>query len=157
MLYTKGRNLYAASLDVPGYIHATGTRISAAKSAHHERTSDWISVDGIDAVSIRSWATIGENQQLWIGYAFYSSESMDDVIGTRVAKYGEEGTGKSETLSYINIAVPEGAKYMRVSHRSYSDGKCKVEYGTEATDWRPAPEDAQMFGGGGVELYDPCS
>ena len=149
MDYTKGRNLYVILNETPGFLNYLGTYISP-KSASGECTSDWISVEGIESVTIQSWVPeIGDNQQTWIGYAFYSDKSLSENVSSRTAKYGAAG---SDYLVYTGVSVPDGAKYLRVSYRHFNDGKCKVEIGNEATDWRPAPEDARMFEGGGGAL-----
>lgn len=117
-------------------------------SSTNEYTSDWIPVEGIDAITIQAWVpNISSNQQTWIAYTFFTDKDLASHIGSRPSKYGAVGV---DNLSYVNVAVPDTAKYVRVSYRKFNTGYVKVEYGSEATPWRPAPEDAvDIISGGG--------
>lgn len=153
MDYTPGRNLYVSDTAVNGYIYADASRITGMSGAR-EQTSLFIPVEGIDTVTIQCWVpSLGEAQQAWIGYAFYEEEDMTTHIGSRPSKYSAAGT---PYLAYVGVSVPENAKYMRVAFRRFTDGYCMVEYGSEATAWRPAPEDITYdISGGGMD--DPRS
>lgn len=144
--YTPERNLYAVSKQVNGYLQADARVIVNPSSVWNERTSDWIPVEGFESITIQAWTpSIPSNYQPWIGYAFYTDTDLSSRLGNRVAKYGTAG---NTYLTYINVAIPETAKYIRVSYRMITDGYCKVEFGSTASDWRPAPEDATYYEGG---------
>ena len=144
MDYTKGRNLYALDTSVNGYLHGSGTYVVSMSSYYRECTSSFIPVISGEKITIQSWNPLIEEttDQPWIGYAFYSDENMNAVIGQRAAKYGGQG---STYLTYTGVIIPDEAKYIRVSFRRFTEGYCKLEYGSEATEWRPAPEDDDFY------------
>jgi len=136
-----GRNLYISSTAVDGYLHSNGTSITAMSSAK-EQTSDFISVDGISTLTLQCWTPdLTSSDQTWLAYAFYSAKNMSNVIGSRTAKYSTSGV---KYLSYVDIPVVSGAKYIRVSYKKKENGYVKVETGNKATDWTPAPEDIDV-------------
>lgn len=139
MDYTPGRNLLIASRIVDGYLNANGTGITSMNSTNRECTSDWIPIEGFDKITIHTTVpSIPSNGSTWIGYAFYTDTALSTVIDSRHAKYGSTGAAD---VSFEGVSIPSNAKYLRVSYRRYTDGYCKVEYGSTATDWSPAPED----------------
>lgn len=129
-----GTNLFVTNNGVDGYLNGTPSSISAMSSTNREQTSDWISVDGFSFVTIQTWYP-DHDDQLWIGYAFYTDKDMTKYVAGRVAKYG------NNYLAYVGVEVPATAKYMRVSYRRWQGVLIKVEKGNQATDWTPAPED----------------
>lgn len=135
-----GRNLYAVCNQVNGYIASSGGTITGATSTGKECTSAYIPVSEGEHYILQSWVpSIGSSQKTWIAYQFYSNNT-GTTVGTRPGKYGTAG----ETyLAYTNITVPANATYLRVSYSKFEDGYCKIEKGTKATDWTPAPEDIQ--------------
>ena len=140
-----GRNLYISSTAVDGYLHSNGTSISTMTSAK-EQTSDFIPVDDISTLTLQCWTPdLTSSDQTWLAYAFYSAKNMSNVIGSRTAKYSTAGV---KYLSYVDIPVVSGAKYIRVSYRKKENGYIKVETGNKATDWSPAPEDIE------VDIYE---
>lgn len=143
MNYTKGRNLFALSHGVDGYLNGDPKTIANMSQSAREMTSEFIPVSGIEAITLQTWIPEEENMQGWLAYAFYSDSDMNTKTGNRTAKYGEPGT----RLVYQNVQVPETANYIRVSFRRLTGCTVKAEYGSEATEWRPAPEDALMFEG----------
>jgi len=143
MNYTAGRNLYSLSKGVDGFIASNGKSISTMNATNREHTSGFIPVTGMGTVTLRTWVPSGASAQGWLGYAFYTGEDMSTVVGSRPSKYGDAGT----TIAYTAIAVPATANFMRVSFRRLSASAAdaatvKAEFGSTATDWRPAPEDA---------------
>ena len=138
-----GRNLFIDQNSIPGFISATEA-ISAQGSVVKEYTSDFIPVNVGDKYVLQAWVSEITNTtyQAWLAYMFYTDNTgaSGTKVGSRVAKYGEQG----ETyLVYDNIIVPTSAKYIRVSYRKYNNGLIKLEKGNKATDWTPAPEDIE--------------
>ena len=138
-----GRNLFIDQNSIPGFISATEA-ISTQGSVVKDYTSDFIPVNVGDKYVLQTWVSEITNTtyQAWLAYMFYTDNTgaSGTKVGSRVAKYGEQG----ETyLIYDNIIVPTNAKYIRVSYRKYNNGLIKLEKGNKATDWSPAPEDTQ--------------
>jgi len=132
-----GRNIYTIKDEVSGYIAASGATIAGASSTQKEKTSGWIPVDSVDSVNIQVWVPAAGTP--WLGYAFYTDKDLATHIGTRPSK---TGTANSIYMSMTSITVPDTARFLRVSYRSYgNDGRIKVEKGNQLTDWTPAPED----------------
>ena len=132
-----GRNLYAVCNQTDGYIASNGN-IAGMNSTYKERTSDYIPVSEGEHYILQAWVpSVDSNQNMWIGYHFYS-DTTGTKVGDRVAKSGAAG---ATYLAYTNIVVPANATYIRVSYRQFEDGYCKLEKGTKPTDWTPAPED----------------
>lgn len=137
-----GRNLFAISTSIPGYLDDAQPDGHESFSANGERLSDYIAVSEGDIFTIQSWTTCPQvDYAPWmISYAWYSDKSNDNRIGASNRKVG----GKSPGFNYAKIEIgpaPSQAKYLRVDARLYKDGKIKVERATIATDWSPAPED----------------
>lgn len=138
-----GRNLFIDQNSIPGFISATEA-ISTQGSVVKEYTSDFIPVNVNDKYVLQAWVSEIANTtyQAWLAYMFYTDNTgaSGTKVGSRVAKYGEQG----ETyLVYDNIIVPTNAKYIRVSYRKYNNGLIKLEKGNKATDWSAAPEDVE--------------
>lgn len=148
MLYTKGRNLFVRSTAVPGYPDWGGTIHSPDR---YNLTSDYIPVNAGEKITAQMWNDDYETYQPWWCLQYFDAEK------TYVSQPFREIV--SEEHKAVSATIPQNASYIRFGARYMMDGhyhtRLKLEFGDEATDWRPAPEDAQMFGGG-VELYDPC-
>ena len=134
-----GRNLCIESKYVDGYIDTYGN-IAAQASTTKERTTDFIDVIPGEKLTAQYWVTLYESACTpWHAYAYYDANNT--MVGTRVAN-GYSYTEENSHISY-NLVVPAGVSYIRLSMRTYRDGKMKLERGNIATDWSPAPEDAQ--------------
>ena len=132
-----GRNYFALSTAVSGYIYQPGDSIRDS-TANKEYTTPFIPVTPGEKWSITTWVQNPADQPYYV-YAFYIDEDMTTLVGERTMRrgtagltpYGEEG-----------FTVPATANYMRASFTSYNDtALIKLEKGTKATDWSPAPED----------------
>ncbi|MDN2970460.1 phage tail spike protein [Streptococcus suis] len=137
----EGRNLYIVRDQQRGHLQHNDLSLGAAGSLRNEYTSDFIKVNPTDKITIQFWATIPSSgtEDLWRAWQFYDAQKQ--LLGSRSA-YGY-GDTEGEQYAKYQVVVPSGASYLRVSYRSYSDGKVKVEKATIFTDWTPAPEDIE--------------
>lgn len=137
-----GRNLFIDSTKGSGFI-ANADTISAASEIRNEIYSDYIPVNEGESIIFQLWTTPYGNDMSteypWRAWVFYDSDK---------AKVGDRQTANDVT-DYINgvshtvntLTVPSRASYMRITARTYADGKIKVERGTKPTDYSVAPED----------------
>ena len=114
--------------------------ITVPGSVTKEKTSGLIPVNPGDKVQFQLWVTTPETSYIWYAYQFFKEDGTA-LDTNRPAQHLYETTGGYYHVTYPSITVPDGAAYIRVSARMFEDGKIKVEIGTKATDWTPAPED----------------
>ncbi|MBR7928492.1 hypothetical protein KBI51_09980, partial [Aerococcaceae bacterium zg-ZUI334] len=133
-----GRNLYQEKTSLNGYL--TGNGGIGTQGAPKERISDYISVNPIEKLMLSYWVTVPTGGLPWHAWSFYDSDKR--MIGARMAGAHAYNTSKIGKNHIVNsIIVPANVAYIRVSARIYDDGKIKLERGSIATDWTPAPED----------------
>jgi len=131
------KNLYIISKQTSGYIAANGT-IATASDTYLEKTSAYIAVTENSPYVFQVWCPdLTSSQQMWMGYQFYSDTS-GTLVGSRTAKTGTAG---NTYLAYTDIVAPSGAKYIKVSYRTFGNGHAKLEQTTTVNDWTPAVED----------------
>lgn len=147
-----GRNLYALSKSVTGYIRASeplGDIVLTPANPQHS-TSDYISVSPGDVFTTQMWNPnlVNNTSNSNRGVAWYDSEKNHIVSwnGSGDAN-GARPLGKAYWKWTFNPA-PENAAYARFgfiigpsTNTIDPDIKIKVEKGNKATDWSPAPQD----------------
>lgn len=136
-----GRNLYLVKDQMSGYLQNNSLLLGPASHLRQELTSDFIGVNQGDHLSLQFWATVpGDGvEDLWHSWQFYDRSKQ--LLGGRQA-YGYGDTAGAQYARHV-IVVPPDAKYLRVSYRSYSDGRAKVEKSRLPSDWSLAPEDVE--------------
>lgn len=134
------QNRFVRDTSVAGYLANAGT-ISSANSVNKERTSDFIDINGTSNLIYQLWITTPNGGMPWHAWQFYDANKSP--IGTRLT--GKDSyTVRSQKWHIVNnITVPATAKFIRLSARTYEDGKIKLEIGNVPTDWSPAVEDIQ--------------
>nr|DAU38652.1 MAG TPA: tail protein [Caudoviricetes sp.] len=133
-------NRYSSSSSVTGYL-SQGGRIDKPQGDNNERTSDFIDIAGILNLILQLWVTTPANGMPWHAWQFYNADKQ--VLGNRVTG-NNSYTTQARTWHIVNtIAVPSGAKYIRVSARMYSDAKIKLESGNVPTDWSMSAYDIE--------------
>lgn len=133
-------NRYSSSSSVTGYL-SQGGRIDKPQGDNNERTSDFIDIAGILNLILQLWVTTPANGMPWHAWQFYNADKQ--VLGNRVTG-NSSYTTQARTWHIVNtIAVPSGAKYIRVSARMYSDAKIKLESGNVPTDWSMSAYDIE--------------
>ena len=134
------QNRFVRDTSVAGYLANAGT-ISSANSVNKERTSDFIDINGTSNLIYQLWITTPNGGMPWHAWQFYDANKSP--IGTRLT--GKDSyTVRSQKWHIVNnITVPATAKFIRLSARTYEDGKIKIEIGNVPTDWSPAVEDIQ--------------
>lgn len=133
-------NRYSSSSSVTGYL-SQGGRIDKPQGDNNERTSDFIDIAGILNLILQLWVTTPANGIPWHAWQFYNADKQ--VLGNRVTG-NNSYTTQARTWHIVNtIAVPSGAKYIRVSARMYSDAKIKLESGNVPTDWSMSAYDIE--------------
>lgn len=140
-----GRNLYIVKDARNGYINSINGSVSEMQAANREQISDFIPVAEGEKLVFQAWAvttaTGSKAGSAWLGYAFYNSEKI--YLGSRPNKYGGTIQADGYTYNFYKITVPANAAFIRCSYRRVTDGKAKLERGTLATGWTPAPEDLE--------------
>lgn len=135
-----GRNLCIESNYVDGYLNNNGV-ISEPSTVYKEKTTDYINVTPGENITIQYWVTLPDTTIgiPWHAYQYFDSEK--NVVGERYAD-GYSYTEENSHIAY-SLTVPSSAAYIRLSMRTYNDGRMKLEKGNKATDWTPAPEDTE--------------
>lgn len=145
--YSDGRNLFAVSTASDGYIGAHGG-YNAAVNENHPLTSAFIPVKPGQSLVFQAWSLVTSNGtgsgngNIWLAYCFYDSSKA--AVGNRSDKYGGTILESGRAYSSYDITVPDGAAYIRVTYRRVLGGFAKLEYGEDATDWTPAPQDVEV-------------
>lgn len=137
-----GRNLFVMGNSEVGYIEVGQPDGVVHAVANGERISEFIPVSEGDVFTLQSWATAFDvtYAPYMIDYCWYSEKDGSKNIGNSIRHIGGVSSAFNHAAITTNPA-PHEAKYMRVDARLYLDGKIKVERGTIATPWTPAPED----------------
>ena len=134
-----GRNLCIESSYTDGYLGSAGAIVAPA-SYNKERTTDFINVTPGENITIQFWVTTVNTADIpWHAYQYFDANQV--AVGDRYAS-GYAYTGEKNHIIY-NRVVPEGVASIRLSMRTYEDGKMKLEKGNKPTDWTPAPEDIE--------------
>lgn len=140
-----GRNLYVVKDARNGYINSSNGSVSGMNATNREQISDFIPVAEGEKLVFQAWAvttaTGSKAGSAWLGYAFYNSEKT--YLGSRPSKYDGTVQADGYTYNFYKITVPANAAFIRCSYRRVTDGKAKLERGTLATNWTPAPEDLE--------------
>lgn len=140
-----GRNLYIVKDARNGYINFSNGGVSGMNATNREQISDFIPVAEGEKLVFQAWAVTTETGSktgsAWLGYAFYNSEKT--YLGSRPSKYDGTVQADGYTYNFYKITVPANAAFIRCSYRRVTDGKAKLERGTLATGWTPAPEDLE--------------
>ncbi len=134
------QNRFVQNTSVAGYLGNAGV-VYAANTVNKERTSDFIEIDGASNLIYQLWVTIPAGGMPWHAWQFYDSNKSP--IGTRLTGKDSYTVRAQKWHIVNNITVPATAKFIRLSARTYEDGKIKLEIGNVPTDWSPAIEDIQ--------------
>lgn len=134
-----GRNLWIQTTSEKGWIlpNAQFQMSGYQSSVEKEWTSDYIEVTPNDNLILQGWVTVPANGSSWRCWRFFNSDKT--VLGDRVVPPASSTVGAQYFKN--ELKAPANAKYVRFSASFYLDGKFKVERGTVATDYSPAPED----------------
>ncbi|WP_273712031.1 phage tail spike protein [Leuconostoc mesenteroides] len=130
-----GRNLFIMNNAVAGYIGTDGKVY--ADLGGGDMTSDFIAVSPNETWQLTSWRA--PNMTGNIIHAYYDS-NKSFIAGSEFFNW----LPATKPPITIPITIPQGVAYMRVSsqHMNSNQGaRVKVEKGSIATDWTPAPED----------------
>lgn len=134
------QNRFVQNTSVAGYLGNAGI-IYAANTVNKERTSDFIAIDGASTLIYQLWVTTPNGGMPWHAWQFYDANKSP--IGTRLTGKDSYTVRAQKWHIVNNITVPATAKFIRLSARTYEDGKIKLEIGNVPTDWSPAVEDIQ--------------
>lgn len=139
------RNLAVDSTSSEGYLTANASigsqdeSLGSADDTQKERTTDYIAIEEGETYTMQFWATIPNGYYYWCAWRIYDADK--NCLTSRASR---NGSAVSEDTSWHyedSITMPTGAAFIRLSMRTYEDGKWKFEHGDKATDWIPAPED----------------
>ncbi|OQJ73324.1 hypothetical protein BMS77_02055 [Leuconostoc pseudomesenteroides] len=131
-----GRNYFIMNNAVSGYIGDDGK----IYPSNGDMASDFIAISPDETWQLTIWRA--PNMTGNVVYAYYDSNKAF-ITGSRLYRWWLPGEPPITT----SINIPHGVAYMRVSsqHIGGNQGaKVKVEKGTIATDWTPAPEDVVL-------------
>ena len=161
MEYTKGRNLIAISnLVLNVWINSSGGQAGSVKCA----STEYIPVEPNSVMTLQYWQPENSNEgtdRAWSGRLLFFDNDKKYLSGYAGEYFSAEHRA-------YTVTTPEACRYVRATYQAplqyhgkwakqetYSALKWKLEYGSEATEWRPAPEDKHMFPEGGGGLHDP--
>ena len=137
-----GTNLYVESTASDGYLinDVNNESLGAQGATEKEMTSDFIPVTVGEQLVYQGWVTIPSGGYSWRAWQFYGENKKK--VGGRYTNSGSTDVGAQHFVHIIT--VPNGVKYIRVSGRTYQDGKLKLERGNIATDYSPNEADLEQ-------------
>lgn len=131
VIKSTGKNLFNIDTAVNGFIGDDEGIIAPQNASFNEKTSDFISLDGVQKLTCKLSVIPTTGGSLWWGYLFYDKNK--EPVGSRISIH--------DAINVITInTIPDDAKYIRVSARFYDDGVLQIEKGTEATEYEPYKE-----------------
>ena len=137
-----GTNLYVESTASAGFLinDVNNESLGAQGATEKEMTSDFISVTAGEQLVYQGWVTIPSGGGSWRAWQFYDENKKK--VGGRYTNSGSTDVG---TQHFVHIiTVPNGVKYIRISARTYQDGKLKLERGNIATDYSSNEDDLEL-------------
>ncbi|WP_431770319.1 phage tail protein [Streptococcus gallolyticus] len=137
-----GTNLYVESTASDGYLinDINNESLGTQGAIEKEMTSDFISVTASEQLVYQGWVTIPSGGYSWRAWQFYGENKKK--VGGRYTNIGSTDVG-AQHFEHI-IRVPTNVKYIRISARTYQDGKLKLEHGNIATDYSPNEADLEL-------------
>lgn len=140
-----GRNLFIMKTSVHGFLSDNNNGTITNYSGNGETTSDYILVNPGEVFTIQTWATSNniDSQYYTIHFQWFTDKAAVNHIGDKIIYRGGQPGFNHATVT--TGPAPDTAKYVRVTARLYADGKIKVERGSVATHYSPAPEDSPSF------------
>lgn len=113
------------------------TRIS------NEMHSKMIRLPESKKITVQFWVTTPVDAPNYMNYwiALVWLNASKEFISQSAFKQPISAELPKENHVILFPAAPQDAAYVIMSARYYNDGKGKIEAGTVATDWSPAPED----------------
>lgn len=112
-------NLIDASLLIDGYMSPTDANTIFTPTANKEKTTAYIPVYGGCSLTFNTKVTIPNTGYLSYKYHFFDENQQP--IGNEVTEHLTTLKGYQD-FTVDNIAVPDGAYYIRFSNRMYDDG-----------------------------------
>lgn len=112
-------NLIDASLLIDGYMSPTDANTIFPPTANKEKTTAYIPVYGGCSLTFNTKVTIPNTGYLSYKYHFFDENKQP--IGNEVTEHLTTLKGYQD-FTVDNIAVPDGAYYIRFSNRMYDDG-----------------------------------
>lgn len=137
-----GTNLYVESTASDGYLinDINNESLGTQGAIEREMTSDFIPVTAGEQLVYQGWVTIPSGGYSWRAWQFYGENKKK--VGGRYTNIGSTDVG-TQHFEHI-ITVPTNVKYIRISARTYQDGKLKLEHGNIATDYSPNEADLEQ-------------
>lgn len=137
-----GTNLYVESTASDGYLinDINNESLGTQGAIEREMTSDFIPVTAGEQLVYQGWVTIPSGGYSWRAWQFYGENKKK--VGGRYTNIGSTDVG-TQHFEHI-ITVPTNVKYIRISARTYQDGKLKLEHGNIATDYSPNEADLEL-------------
>lgn len=133
------RNLFNRRSISKGYLPASGTSLTKPSAVNNEITSDYIGVTPGETYALQVWCTptVTEQNMYWAACCFFDSDM--NLVGTRQS-YDRSSmyTGDDAPIS-VAVNAPAGVSYIRVSARTYNDGRVKFNPG-KAEPWNDNDE-----------------
>ena len=130
-----------------GFLNTSGY-LSSQDATKLEKTSPYIDIDGMTGSITFSWNgnfPTSSGNTAWRALCFYTEASSSGFIYPRVA--GEGNTALTAT-------IPEGAKYARVSCRTYGKSiEAQVENSASVTTYAPYENICPISGWTGVNVF----
>lgn len=133
-----GTNLIPMANTTSGYVSANDGTISPADSTSLERVTDFIKVEPNQTYCMQDEVDLLTGQYLWFSVGVYDG---DKAFINRPVVYGATVTSNGTDFQKLKMVMPDNAKYVRASFSTYGNARVKLEKGSKATDWTPAPED----------------
>lgn len=137
-----GRNLFVLKDAVAGYV-AGSTGVIYPPDAENV-TSDYIDVADVNEMMYSIWVLIENTKEnllrSWTGIGLYDEHKNFIKRVTLIEPVVESGSLQYYSYEVSQYFTPDTA-YIRIGSRYLANGMVKLEKGSQATPWTPAPED----------------
>ena len=132
------QNMFVQKTSVAGYL-GNGGVIVEPDAVNKELTSDFIDIDGNLILVYQIWVTTPNGGMPWHAWQFYDADKRP--LGSRATGNNSYVT-RAQNWHIVNtIIVPAGAKFIRLSARTYEDAKIRLDLLNASSEWTPSPED----------------
>ena len=133
-------NLISMANTTAGYINGSDGTVYVADSTKLERVTDFIEVEPNQTYWMQDEVDLLVGQSLWFGVGVYDG---DKTFITRLSAMGSPFTSDGTDFRKSKMVMPDNAKYVRASFRTYGNARVKLEKGSVASPWSPNPADPE--------------
>ena len=122
---------------VPGFLGPTGNLMPAGE-AKEETTTNLIPINYNNDYTLQVFLTMTALRSSWTGISWFDEKTQFMKRDT----FQEANVPTSGDYNYVyNPIIPTNAKFLKISFRSWGNGRVKLEYGNLPTAWIASPQE----------------